>query len=331
MSGPKRTAADGRDAKFTLDDLATKKVQVGGVYPNVEQDVILITEDKVRLCLNENFNRAARAKQWITIAGAITTFILTLTTATFRDFGALTGQEWRGVVIACLIATSVWFLVSLRWAVKAPKIEDIVRELKEGSQKIAKEERLLNVAGEDDWIVVDRRTFKAVAEHNLVTAGSPEIMVGAALYANVPDDIYHALLEAQRVFREAIAAVPNPAQTFLDARGIGNTARDALGLGYAPDAWDHLLKALNGKFALETLHRAGLVSPRKSGGGFYDRFRSRLTIPIQNERGLCGFAAVSIDGSEPVVLLSPEAPYFTRNVATAHIRSRPELRVLTGW
>src|SRR3977135_3489145 len=48
--------------------------------------------------------------------------------------------------------------------------------------------------------------------------------------------------------------------------------------------------------------------PRKTGNGYYDRFRNRLIIPIHNESGtVVGFGGRSLDGSDPKYLKSPES------------------------
>src|SRR5207245_6636244 len=54
--------------------------------------------------------------------------------------------------------------------------------------------------------------------------------------------------------------------------------------------------------------------PRKSGTGYYDRFRNRLMIPIHSETGaLVGFGGRSLDGSDPKYLNSPESELFNKS------------------
>src|SRR6185436_7632056 len=58
----------------------------------------------------------------------------------------------------------------------------------------------------------------------------------------------------------------------------------------------------------------GLVTKKKEGSGFYDRFRNRLIIPIHSETGaLVGFGGRSLDGSEPKYLNSPESDVFNKS------------------
>lgn len=326
MSAAKRDRETGA-AKIVIDDLITQKVQVTGVHPNVEQEVILVTEDKVRLCLNANFQRAARSKQWMTVAGMIVTLILTLSTAQFRDFGGLASQEWRGVTIAALFICVAWFGISIRWAARAPTIEAIVRELKEGSHKLAQDDRHVHLA-EEEVIVVQRRASRPPIEETgteiLDTWSNP-------LRSPIPEEIRKALILALQTYRAALAHAPNPGILFLTRRGIAESSRESLRLGFAPEEFDFLLKKCQGAASAEMLVKAGLAHPRKmDAGGYFDRFRSRVIVPISYRDALCGFIGVSVEGIDPVLLFSPDAPYFTKEIAVEYVRSVPELRAITG-
>ena len=58
------------------------------------------------------------------------------------------------------------------------------------------------------------------------------------------------------------------------------------GLGYAPESWDALHKHLRGLgFTDDLIFQADLISKRKSGNGYYDRFRGRVMYPIIDLRG----------------------------------------------
>ena len=122
----------------------------------------------------------------------------------------------------------------------------------------------------------------------------------------------------------------SPARELLARIGISESSCESLRLGYAPNDWDYIVKKLQGHATAEVLSRAGLIVPRKSGSGYYDRFRSRLMIPIGTQQSLCGFVGVGIDGTEPVLLFSPDSQFFSRAVAVAFVRDEPELRAITG-
>jgi len=98
-------------------------------------------------------------------------------------------------------------------------------------------------------------------------------------------------------------------------RGLSEGTIEAFELGYAPEAWDGLIRHLQQAEGLAPalLEAAGLVVPRKGGNGFYDRFRHRLMVPIHDRQGrIIGFGGRSLDGSEPKYLNSPETEVFDK-------------------
>src|SRR3970040_356210 len=126
-------------------------------------------------------------------------------------------------------------------------------------------------------------------------------------------DLIELMREAARFYRQQLRehALDGLAVDYVKGRGItGEIARD-FDLGFAPDGWDNLLRAL-GKddTTREALARAGLVV-KKDSGGFYDRFRDRVMFPIEDHRGrIVAFGGRVIDKGEPKYLNSPETPLF---------------------
>ena len=98
-------------------------------------------------------------------------------------------------------------------------------------------------------------------------------------------------------------------------RQLSATSLEDFQLGYAPNRWDGLLNHLRQVegMAPELLEAAGLVVARKGGGGFYDRFRHRVMVPIRDRQGrVIGFGGRALDGGEPKYLNSPETELFEK-------------------
>ncbi len=75
------------------------------------------------------------------------------------------------------------------------------------------------------------------------------------------------------------------ARGYLAARGLGEEALRAFGVGYAPSAWDKILvRGQQAGFSAQELHGVGLVQ-RNRDGREYDRFRARIMFPIRDRRG----------------------------------------------
>ena len=97
-------------------------------------------------------------------------------------------------------------------------------------------------------------------------------------------------------------------------RGLTDASIETFGLGYAPDAWDSALTHFTGRgYSQQDLFDAGLLSERDSGG-YYDRFRHRIMIPIRDENGkMTGFGARIVNPDDiPKFLNSPETPVFSK-------------------
>jgi DNA primase len=126
-------------------------------------------------------------------------------------------------------------------------------------------------------------------------------------------DLLELMREAARFYRQQLREHPQAGRAvdYLKGRGItGEIARD-FDLGFAPDGWDNLLRALGKDDASrEALARAGMVV-KKDSGGYYDRFRDRVMFPIEDHRGrIVAFGGRVIDKGEPKYLNSPETPLF---------------------
>ena len=89
----------------------------------------------------------------------------------------------------------------------------------------------------------------------------------------------------------------NPADPIADTL-------QAFRVGYAPYAWDELAKNLRGQgLSLSAAEAVGLVLPRKSGPGHYDRFRHRLMFAVMDMQGrVIAFSGRALSEPEPETL-----------------------------
>lgn len=88
------------------------------------------------------------------------------------------------------------------------------------------------------------------------------------------------------------------------------------GLGYAPKSWDSLYKYLSKKgYKDEEVYKAGLISKRRKGNGYYDKFRGRVIFPLMGISGkVMGFTGRSVDGENPKYLNTPETSVFHKSI-----------------
>ncbi len=103
---------------------------------------------------------------------------------------------------------------------------------------------------------------------------------------------------------------------FKRDRALDEETIQTWGLGYAPSAWETLYGYLveQKRYPVGLLEEAGLIQQRKSGKGYYDRFRDRAMIPIKDPQGrVIGFGSRTLANDEPKYLNSPETPLFDKS------------------
>jgi DNA primase len=130
------------------------------------------------------------------------------------------------------------------------------------------------------------------------------------------------------------------ASDYLISRGVDVDVARRFGLGYAPDGWNALSTAMakHGVTA-DQLVAAGLVLPRQTGDGFYDRFRGRLMFPIRDLQGrVIAFGGRALGQAEPKYLNSPETPLYVKgqtlyalDMARSAVRDKRRAIVVEGY
>ena len=115
---------------------------------------------------------------------------------------------------------------------------------------------------------------------------------------------YHQLL--QRPEGRAV-------RDYLDRRRIRWNTAVRFGMGASPDAWDVLLNEMTARgYTKSELLTAGLIVDNKRGG-FYDKFRNRLMLPVIDTRGdVVAFGSRVLDKSEPKYMNSSETPVYSK-------------------
>jgi DNA primase len=124
------------------------------------------------------------------------------------------------------------------------------------------------------------------------------------------------------------AAEAGKAREYLASRGLGEDVLREFGVGYAPSAWDTVLKrGQSAGYSIAELDGAGLLVKNKRGNP-YDRFRSRIMFPIRDARGRAqGFGARAMTADQkPKYLNSPEGELYRKSRTLYAIeRARPAI------
>ena len=121
--------------------------------------------------------------------------------------------------------------------------------------------------------------------------------------------------DSARFFYEQLSSPSGKRATdYMNERRISPPVAKRFGLGFAPDSWDSLLKAMTAKgYSEYELFEAGLVRRGKQSG-FYDTFRNRLMFPVIDVRGnVIGFSGRILGDGEPKYMNSPESVVFNKS------------------
>ncbi|HBG49806.1 MAG TPA: DNA primase [Cyanobacteria bacterium UBA9971] len=162
----------------------------------------------------------------------------------------------------------------------------------------------------------------------------------------IKNQILEVNQEAVRFFNKLLLDVPEAAKArdYLFKRNITEEVIEKFKIGYSLNSYDSLIShfcnchpersegsvqtginaytpngtdssAMPQNDKLDLLYKAGLVSERTNGKGYLDRFRGRIMIPIQDEKGdFIAFGARALeDNQNPKYLNSPDTPVFNKS------------------
>src|SRR5258706_509242 len=138
---------------------------------------------------------------------------------------------------------------------------------------------------------------------------------GSAAPARGQEELSEMLARVAGYYQECLQG-NEKARTYLRGRGLDEAICERFRIGYAPDAWNEVLRRFGATDeARRALLAAGLIierdTPRPGSEPWYDRFRDRIMFPIRDPRGrVLGFGGRVLDSGEPKYLNSPETALF---------------------
>ena len=112
---------------------------IKSIYQNTEQNVISITEDKLKVILLEYKEKNKLFYSWTTPLGIFISCLLATITSNFVDTLGLSASTWQAVFIMSTIGTGGWLIYAIYYAFNNKKrrsLEDLKKKKKNGDTSI---------------------------------------------------------------------------------------------------------------------------------------------------------------------------------------------------
>ena len=147
-----------------------------------------------------------------------------------------------------------------------------------------------------------------VPKSHKTDGSTKELKDNMLMATTVAAEFYHDLLLREKSDNAKMAL------DYLTKRGIGTDIIKKFHIGVAPKSYSTLYDELRKDFSNEVLEKAGLIL-KSEKGGYIDRFRGRIIIPIQNENGeFVAFGARALEeGQAPKYLNSSDSLIYNKS------------------
>ncbi len=168
----------------------------------------------------------------------------------------------------------------------------------------------------------------------------PERRPGQAQAKKVSEELMRVNNFAAKFYRKILESKAGEEATeYLVNRGLTAKTIENWEIGYSPDSFDSLLKALQSKNVDQKLALDAGVLAKSEKGKVFDRFRGRVMFPIHNFYGnIVGFSARILKGDDSAKYInSPETPIYNKSkimfglyFAREAIRKADEVVIVEG-
>ncbi len=165
-----------------------------------------------------------------------------------------------------------------------------------------------------------KAALESLADRFNVTLATEDEDPAAASRRQRRERLYSLLSRAASYYARYLweSAEAEPARDYLLGRGLTPEILREFRVGYAPSAWDRMLRASRSAgFSEDELLAAGLAQRSKNRPGqIYDRFRERIMFPAADARGrVRGFGARAMrENQQPKYLNTSEGEVYHKRM-----------------
>jgi hypothetical protein len=102
------------------------------VHKNTEQEIIVITSDRLELVLQKHLKYLERRKEWIAPLGLLLAIVTTFCTATFKN-AFFSADTWKAIFVMAGVVSLVWLIKSGWASFRSPDIGEVMNKIKQNS------------------------------------------------------------------------------------------------------------------------------------------------------------------------------------------------------
>ncbi|MFS0689405.1 hypothetical protein AB1K89_09190 [Sporosarcina sp. 179-K 8C2 HS] len=109
------------------------------IHTNVGQQIVVVTEDKLELCLIKHQNTLKARNDWKTPVGIFLALSSSLVATEFTEFLTLPAETWQAFFILGSAITGIWSVIAIIKAVNSKdsgNISKIISELKKNQSSL---------------------------------------------------------------------------------------------------------------------------------------------------------------------------------------------------
>ena len=103
------------------------------IHKNFKQEIIITTEDKIKLVLINTKEILSAQRDWLTPLGLLLSFVATLVTADFKNILGVTKEFWNAIFVILTLVSSIWLVKALYNLYKnwnQDNLENIIEKIK---------------------------------------------------------------------------------------------------------------------------------------------------------------------------------------------------------
>jgi hypothetical protein len=134
MTMPRPSPRKGAVIELEQEDLNSEVI----IHKNLTQDVLVTTEDKMKLTLIEYREILASRAEWLGAGTLVLSFLSSLLLTTFKDIGPLKATTWQAVYFIFFLLSLVRFinvLYKMYMNRKRATINYVIRKIKQSASQ----------------------------------------------------------------------------------------------------------------------------------------------------------------------------------------------------